>query len=257
MEEKKFDYEKFKENVNKFFSNKRFLETGEIFTNAKGIVIEFLDVCMCPGFTIMNDLRRIGSEGSVYRKYKDYSNAALFEWYVNRKNNNFLCELYNINPNDPKKQSVDLMYKECMRIPQYYLEKAFKLNFMNVLDYLRDTKSLVPKIYIYSDFEIPAIQTFLDHYPMSTSCEYIYGDFRELLHTKLTESKVTYVLSDIEKIRILKEEDRLKMSSIILPAEYRYNKIDMNTLKYPIDEWQQEIPFKFGLFNAVSDKIFT
>lgn len=257
MSEKKFDYAKFKENIDKFFSNMRFMENGEIFTNAKCIVIEFLDICMCPGFAIMNDLRRIGSKGSAYSRYKDYSNASLFEWYVNRKHTNFLYELYNIDSNDPKKLAVDQMYEECMKIPQYYQEKAFNLNFMNILDYLRESKTLVSKIYIYSDFEIPAIRDFLDRYKMTISCEYIYGDFSNLLDTKITEEKTSYVFSDIEKVKILKDKNRLKMSSIILPAEYRYNKIDMNTLKYPIDEWQKEIPFKFGLFNAVSDKILT
>lgn len=253
--DQKFDYGKFKENIDKFFSKMRFIENGEIFTNSKVIVIEFLDICMCPGFAIMNDLRRIGTPGSVYSKYKDYSIPALLEWYVNRKNNNFLYELYNINPNDPKKLAVDQMYKECMSIPMYYLEKSFNLNFMSVLDYLKDTKTLVSKVYIYSDFEIPPIKTFIDHYHMTIPCEYIYGDFKELLHTTLTEEKTTYVFSDIEKVKIMKDEDRLKLSSIILPIEYRYNKLDMHTLKYPIDEWQKDIPFKFGLFNAISDKL--
>lgn len=251
--DQKFDYDKFKENIDKFFSNMRFIENGDIFTNANAIVIEFLDVCMCPGFSIMNDLRRIGTEGSVYSKYKDYSNISLLEWYINRKHNNFLYELYNIDSNDPKKSTIDTMYKECMRIPTYYLEKSFRLNFMTILDYLKDTKTLVSKLYIYSDFEIPPIKTFLDHYHMTIPSEYIFGDFRELLHTKLTDEKTTYVFSDIEKIKIMKDENRLKLSSIILPSEYRYNKIDMYRLKYPINEWQKEIPFKFALFNAISD----
>ena len=88
---------------------------------------------------------------------------------------------------------------------------------------------------------------------MTIPSEYICGDFRELLHTKLTDEKTTYVFSDIEKIKIMKDENRLKLSSIILPSEYRYNKIDMYRLKYPINEWQKEIPFKFALFNAISD----
>lgn len=257
MPDKKFDYEQFKKNVDKFFSNMRFMVDGDIFTNSKCIVIEFLDVCMCPAFAIMNDLRRIGSEESVYGKYKNYSDAALFEWYVNRKNNNFLYELYNIQPNDPKKYAVDKMYEDCMKIPMYYNEKAFKLNFLNVLNYLKETKTLVSKVYIYTDFEIPAVRDYLEHFKMTISYDYIYGDFKELLHTKLTEEKTTYVFSDIEKVKILKDEDRLRKASVIMPIEYRYNKIDMNTLKYPIDEWQNEVPFKFGLFNGVSDKIVT
>ena len=124
---------------------------------------------------------------------------------------------------------------------------------MSILDYLKDTKTLVSKLYLYSDFEIPPIKTFLDHYHMTIPSEYIFGDFRELLHTTLTDEKTTYVFSDIEKIKIMKDENRLKMSSIILPSEYRYNKIDMYKLKYPINEWQKEIPFKFSLFNAISD----
>ena len=77
----------------------------------------------------------------------------------------------------------------------YYL-----LNFMTILDYLKDTKTLVSKLYIYSDFEIPPIKTFLDHYHMTIPSEYIFGDFRELLHTKLTDEKTTYVFSDIENL---------------------------------------------------------
>lgn len=257
MEEKKFDYGKYKENLNKLFSNMRFVENGEIFTNSSTIVIEFLDICMCPGFSIFDDLRRVGKKESAYGKFKDYSEAALFEWYINRKHNNFLYQLYNIDSNSPKKDAVDAMYRECLKIPQYYNEKALKLNFMSVLDYLRDTKTLVSKIFIYSDFEIPAIKSFLDNYKMSSHCEYVYGDFKELLDTKITDKKTTYVFSDIDKVKILKDNNRLKMSSIIIPIEYRYNKTDMTNLKYPINEWQKETPFKFGLFNAVSDKIFS
>ena len=78
------------ENIDKYFENKKFLDTGTVFTNSKCIFIDFYDIVKSPAIPILLTLKELSAtkeiRGFDISPLGNLSVAGVIEWYVNRKN---------------------------------------------------------------------------------------------------------------------------------------------------------------------------
>ena len=64
-------------------------------------------------------------------------------------------------------------------------------------------------------------------------------------------ASATYVFSDITKVNVLEESGKLYLSSIMIPAEYRYNKKNFYDYKVDFDKMRENTVFKYNFFSAL------
>ena len=260
--EQKFDYGKYLENIDKYFENKKFLDTGTVFTNSKCIFIDFYDIVKSPAIPILLTLKELSAtkeiRGFDISPLGNLSVAGVIEWYVNRKNKNFMVDLYSGGFTDENRETrmttINQLYDLFLNQEIFYTNNFFDLNFVNVLLHLRETKTLVEKIIFYTPYKNECVASVCDVIMGHKSFSYIYGDFKEIVKDKVPKD-TTYVLADIEYVKMLKDIDRLELASVVLPYEYAYNYNSNGELKYPIEEWQSSIPFKFNLYPAMAEVV--
>ena len=224
---------------------------GTIFFNADYIVIEYIDMIKSPYIILLNAIRQQNKKIREILKIEEVeylSDTGLYEWYRNRKHQNFLIDL-NRYPDEISEESLDELLESQINLKSFFYEEAAPLIILDMLDSLNRIK-LSSNIIIYHPHDNDYAKKDLENI---TGKSYNFmNDFNEVI--KLAGYNSTYFLSDINKINIMKDNGVLKFSSITLPVEYRYNKKDMNEFNMDFDELFKKHPFKLSYCRTCTEE---
>lgn len=227
-----------------------YVTSDTIFTNSQCLFVEYNDVIKMPMFVLLLILKNNKSMKNIFnmREIVNLSLPELYEWYTTRKHINFLEDLplkvSNLPDNFFDETLNDLMLKS-----KDLYNNIGELSFADVLRMVIAQEKLVKRIVIYNKGNNDFIRN--DVYEMyGDHVEFIYGNFREVIENIPNDS--TYVFSDINKINILAEMERLNFASILIPHGYRYNLIDSETYKVNFEELLSKFTFKYEFFNSIA-----
>lgn len=213
-----------------------------IFYNADYVVIEYIDMIKSPYLLLLNSLKKNDKIREIIKveQIEFLDELALYEWYINRKHQNFLIDL-NRYPDQLTDEMMDALLDDQISLTPKFYEYANLLAIGAFLS-LEWNSKLVKDIIIYHPHNNKYAEENLNS--IFNRKFTFKNDFNEVLD--IAKANSTYFLSDINKISAMKEKDLLKFSSITLPVEYRYNKKNMNDFKLDFDELFKENPFKLS-----------
>lgn len=218
-----------------------------IFLNADYIVIEYMDLIKSPYLVFLHCIRRNEKLREILKieQIEFLDDISLYEWYINRKHQNFLVDLNRYPDQISEKDLYDLLELQLNNSPMMY-EQATMLLLGERLPIMQAKKMAVKDIIIYHPHENNFAK---DDLTRETNHEFTFmNNFEEVLDK--AKSNSTYFLSDIEKVITMKDKEYLKCSSVTLPVEYRYNKKNMNDFKYDLYSLYKDIPYKLSFFRA-------
>lgn len=217
-----------------------------IFYNADFLVIEYMDLLKSP---YLNLLYRLSKNERIKEilKTEDIEHldfGGLYEWYINRKHQNFLIDL-NRYPDKISNNDLDTLLDEQISSSEFFYNEATELILMDMLK-VATKRKMVRDVIIYhphnNDYAEQDIQKYL-------SGGYIFmKDWNEVMEKAGANS--TYFLSNVDLITKMNEKGILRCSSITLPIEYRYNKKNMTDFKFDFDSLFRESPFKLSYVQA-------
>ena len=213
-----------------------------IFYNADYVVIEYIDMIKSPYLLLLNSLKKNDKIREIIKveQIEFLDELALYEWYINRKHQNFLIDL-NRYPDQLTDEMMDALLDDQISLTPKFYEYANILTIGAFLS-LEWNSKLVKDIIIYHPHNNKYAEENLNS--IFNRKFTFKNDFNEVLD--IAKANSTYFLSDIDKINTMKEKDLLKFSSITLPVEYRYNKKNMDDFKLDFDELFKENPFKLS-----------
>lgn len=225
-----------------------------IVTSADAMVIEYYD-CIRPVW--FNVLQVVVRE-KLMREYFDMSmfdemtDGDLYEWYVHRTYRN---PFLNIPPKAAalKDNRVDYcnkllwefcQFKEFYQFPHY-------LNLEKVLKNLVGTAStMVKHIYVYEGPNPnPYIEEQVTYNLRPKTIDYIHGPFDRAI--QYLPKNTTYILSDLHKLKVLEQQERIQTSTILLVDGWRYNSTpkDPNKLVVDVQELRNKHTCYIEFFN--------
>lgn len=249
---------------------KRVLTTfNSTFTNDDVMFIEYHDVLKSPWFVFLSLVHNNGIITEIFDTSSicNYDMDELYEWYINRDYRNIFKNIP-LQPAaeaslikdygeavDINKWLDDILNYELEAIP-LSVEAGSDLNFMKVASYITHTKSLVKKIYVYTEHYNKNIEKDVKEI-FDGKAQYIFGDFKQTLLDNKVPTNSSYVFSDITKIPKLDEVGLLEYSSITLVEKYKYNYDDDDNHLYDIDAFMKEKVFKFTVVDNIHQLIDT
>lgn len=217
-----------------------------IFYNADYIVIEYIDILKSPYLILLDQIRKNDRINEILNidsiRYLD--DASLYEWYINRKHQNFFIDLNRYPDKITNEQLDELLEEQMMLTPRFY-QDANPLILCDFLKVLKKRK-LVKDVIIYHPHKNFFAKNDLESM-MQTQYTFM-SDFNKVMD--IAKENSTYFLSDVSHLDEMKEKGILKFSSVTIPIEYRYNKKNMKEYKYDFDELFKENPFKLSFFRA-------
>lgn len=225
---------------------------NEIFYNSQCMFVEYQDIIKMPMFILLMAIRNNENISHVFdtREIESLDTAELFEWYVNRKNINFFKDIpLIITDKKIPENFYDTLLEDYLSITDEFYTNNSELSFSHVIHKIVNQKDLVKRIIIYNNTKNVHIENDV-HRMYGDDVEFLFGDFRELISQIPNDS--TFVFSDINKINIMAEMNKLNYSSILIPTGYRYNMIDNNNYKVNFDELSKEFVFKYNFFNIIN-----
>lgn len=220
--------------------------TESIFLNADCVVVEYIDLIKSPYYILLNVIRQNPRMKEILKieKIEYLDDAALYEWYINRKHQNFFYDLNKFPNRISKKQLADILDDQMRATNRFYTDcKA--LPMMGSLKAMK-SHQVAKEIIIYhphnnfhakNDLEDTLQETF-------TWCT----RFEDAM--KKAGANSTYFLSDISHIEEMKKAGVLKFSSVTLPVEYRYNKKNMKDFNLDYEKLMETDPFKLSYMYA-------
>ena len=213
-----------------------------IFLNADYIVIEYIDIVKSPYLMLLGSMRKNDRIREILKleQVDNLDDISLYEWYINRKHQNFLIDL-NRYPDQISNEDLDVLLDDQLGITPIFYEYANLLSIGSLLA-LKWSDKLAKDIIIYHPHNNNYAEKNLNN--IFNREFHFMNNFDDVMD--LAKSNSTYFLSDINKINTMKEKDILKLSSITLPIEYRYNKKNMNDFKIDFEELFKENPFKLS-----------
>ena len=223
----------------------------EVFTNSNVLFVEYNDIIKSPwilSLTILNcfsDVVECFDITEIEDMKSDLSK--LYNWYINRKEINPLRCLPRKNDLFKDTELDDLMNTLVL---DNIASAPCDLNFSTVLKNVIAQKTLVDKIIVYLEYDNDSIKK--DLFSHFKGIHVLTGDIRSILKENTKQGEATYVFSDITKVNILEELDLLDYSSILIPAEYQYNKNDDGTYKIDLDKLQENHVIKPYFFNNIT-----
>ena len=227
-----------------------FVGQKDVFYNSECLFVEYNDVLAFPWYIWLMQMRNDETMNKIFNMddLKKYNMEDLMEWYMYRKHRNVLK---NIPLRNPEKQiegeELDRFLNELMDINPHLYGNMFNLNFTAILQHAILHKDLIHKFVVYSEYGNQYIESSVKHNFPNVS--FVSGDFREAI--KSIPNNSTFVFSDIHKIEILDEMDKLKYSSILVVDGYRYNytEDDIHKIKIDIDKLMNKGIFKMDFFD--------
>lgn len=228
-----------------------YLAKDTMFYNSQCIFVEYNDIIKIPWFALLYAIHNDENMEKMFdlSEIKDLEHQCLLEWYMQRKHRNFYRDL-KVKP-EFQNQIDDKFYDELLinqlSSSDFFYRIDTELLFAQVLRMLTTTqKSLVKRIVIYNEYEDRYIKKDIDIL-FNNCAEFISGDFRNAIKDIPVDS--TYVLSDISKINILIEENKIDFSDILIVNGFRYNYDDNLKLKIDFDKLTNEHIFKYEFFD--------
>lgn len=231
-----------------------YVTNDTIFYNSQCLFVEYNDVIKMPLFVLLLILKDNDSMKEIFdiSELTSLSLSELYEWYINRRNINFLKDLPLRIPKESLPDSFfDDTINGLLNLSDGLYGKDSELSFANVLRSVIAKEKLVKKIIVYDKNDNNYIRNDLIDM-CGEKVQFLYGDFRDIAETIPQDS--TYVFSDINKINILADMNKLNFSSVIIAAGYRYNKIDANNYKVNFDMLDTKFTFKHSFFNPIKLK---
>lgn len=226
-------------------------DKGTIFYNADYIVIEYIDIIKSPYLLLLHVIRGNDRLKSILKleEVELLDDAGLYEWYINRKHQNFFIDLLR-HPDEVEESKMDELLEELMNSSPEFYTKATPLVIIDLL--ITVSRQPISKgVIIYHPHKNDFAKNDLEQL---VGGDYIFmDDFDEVL--KKAGYNSTYFLSDINKIYKMQEKECLRCSSITLPVEYRYNKKNMEDFSVDFEELYQKDPFKLTFFRACTEEI--
>ena len=230
---------------------KVFTSFNSPFTNTENLVIEYNDILRPLGFDVLRVLR----ESDIINQFiniepiQNISNDELYEWYLNREEANVFanCELnenYFKDIEDRYEWLEDFLYKEIDELQ--VLEYAINYSFLETIPTISNF-DIIKKVFIYTERYSESVERDIKE-NFGSKAKYIYGDFGEVLKENNIKDNTTYILSDIIKIEILRENDLLKFSSILLADNFGYNYDEDDELIIDVEELATDNIFKIFYF---------
>ncbi len=224
---------------------------GNIFLNADYIVMDYLDLIQTPYFIFLSLLKTNDKLKEIFKVedidfLKPYG---LFEWYINRKNFNFLLDL-NRYPNKISEEQLDIFLDEEMKNNEIFYKDAPPLLLLDVLRRLYAQK-LTKDIIIYYPHETKFAKEELDKIT-GVDNKFMYN-FEEILD--ITKYNSTYFFSDYRHIFTMKNKGYLTMSSVTLALDYNYNVDNNGKLRFNFNDLYKDNPFKLSYCRACTKEV--
>lgn len=224
-------------------------QTETIFYNADYLVIEYLDFIKSPYFVLLQYIQKNEKLRPILRleEIESFDLASLYEWYVNRKHQNFLIDL-NRDPEKVSEEFLDGLIMDQMLISEKFYSNCNLLCTQYMLRFLKSKKYPVKDVLVYCPFKTPWPKEDLKR---ELGIDFTFmDDFDEVC--KKAGANSTYFLSNIDLIHRMEENKVLHLSSIVLPIEYRYNKKNMKDYKIDFTELWKKYAFKLAYARACS-----
>ena len=222
--------------------------SGTIFYNADYVVLEYMDIIKSPYLTIIAMLKY----SEEYRKFLKFENIdyldelGLSEWYINRKHRNPFVELSRY-PDEVPTEKMDQLLNTLITHDERFYQYSKILNIAGFLS-TKMSEKISNGIIIYDPHESNFAKNDLNR--LFNKDFIVMHNFDDILNK--TKSNSTYILSDVHKIHQMKKKGCLKFSSVTLPIEYRYNKVNIKDFDLDFDELWKTDPFKLSYFRACS-----
>lgn len=217
-----------------------------IFYNADYIVVEYIDLIKSPYLILLDMIRRNPRMKEILKieEIEFLNDAALYEWYLNRKHQNFFFDL-NKYPDQISNDALAAILDDQLSLSLNFYKQSKALPMLASLKAMK-TKKICRDIIIYHPHKNFHAKNDLD--------SILHEDFIWMTRfedvMKKAGSNSTYFLSDIHHIEEMKNAGVLKMSSVTLPIEYRYNKKNMTDFDIDYEELMKETPFKLSYMYA-------
>lgn len=230
---------------------KVFLAKDTMFYNSQCIFVEYNDVIKIPWFALLYVIRNDENMEKFFdlTEIKDLDHQCLLEWYIHRKHRNFYKDL-KIKPefqNHIDNKFLDDLLINQLNSNDFFYKLDTELLFAQPLRILSTSqKSLVKRIVIYNENDDEYIKNDINLI-FNNCAEFISGNFKEAIKSIPEDS--TYVFSDISKINILAEENKLAFSDVLIANGFRYNYDDDMKLKVDFDELSKKYVFKYEFFD--------
>ena len=217
-----------------------------IFLNSDYIVIEYMDIIKSPYLSLLY-MMKLNPKLKEILKVEEIENldeAALCEWYINRKHRNFLIDLNRYPGQITEKQLDELLEDQMNTVPQLYTKSSPLLLNNSIVEMKR--KNICKDIIIYHPHQNGFAKTEMEtrlgmKFTFMSNLDEIF---------KRTGYNSTYFFSDIHNIEKMRDKGVLKFSSVTLALEYRYNKKNMIDFVLDFDKMTKENPFKLSFFRA-------
>lgn len=220
-----------------------------IFYNTDVLFIEVYDILINPHLQML----KVNVDNPSLTDIFDFSpvrylsNDGLHEWYKNRRNFNPFIDL--LRPNRKLSDSVLSICDTMIDMDNRFIKVSDSLNFYSALySLLHSASDLVEEIIFYTPNHSKNVAIYLKEIMDKRKVTYYYGDLLSCLPK--SSKSVTYVFSDIEHVLELQEANKLHMSSVLIPAEYRYNKKSYFEYKVDLAKMKETNIFKYNFFQS-------
>lgn len=232
------------------------------FLNSDAIFIEYDDVIKSPFFIYLDSIKNNEALKTIFdlSEISDLNFDELYEWYINRKNQNiFKClklqdgvleKFFNNDIEIFNKWCETVLY-ESIDTNEYFVKTDTELNFVDSLDMLLKV-NIVNKYYIYTPIESKFIKEDIQK-RFKNKITYVYGDLKEVLKNNNITANSTFIFSDVSKVLILDEIGLLNLSSIAIADRYGYNYKDSKNIIIDKNNISNKIVFKMDFFNNINN----
>lgn len=232
-----------------------------MFYNSQSLFIEAHDVLSLAWLSMIYFMRETTELHSFFDlgEFDDMDMDGMIEWYFSRKHQILFQDIPLLTGGYLNEELAKNLLEQCMNAaPEFYQIKHVTA-FAQALEYLLETKSLVKKIYIWSETHETGLEEWIreTYGKYGSKVQYLYGPFNQAVSTVPNDS--TYVFSNIEHINDLKALGKLSMSAILICNGFRYNYLltDVNQAKLDLEKMKEEHIFKgafFDNFTELKDK---
>lgn len=230
--------------------NKIKIQTNDsFFLNSDTLFVEYRDIIRPIDFILLLVINRNKEKFESFLNFDEIDGLeipGLFEWYINRENQNIFYELATkeakmsdfIDFNKMREEFIEIIDPEMFRLmPQW--------DFIDVVKQLsKEDKEFIHHIKIWHPTDSEVIKKDIE-LTFNGRVNFISGPLEEVLKNVSNDS--TFVFSDITNICVLEELGKLNYSSILIPKGYQYNKCG-DKLKIDIEEYEKNNIFKIDFF---------
>ena len=227
--------------------------TENVFFNSKCLFVEYNDIIKMPMFMVLLAVYNNEMVNSIFdlSEIWGYPPEALFEWYVNRKERNIFMNFpikVLSNEGKSREQICHEMLNDLLSMSESLYCSEAELSFSKVIKTIMTQKMLVQKIVVYNEYDNQFIRDDLIKL-YGDNVEFMNGKFETVIDSIPTDS--TFVFSDINKVNRLIEMNRINMSSLAIPSNFRYNRDpnDIRKWRVDFDTLMKTFVFKYNFFN--------